>query len=55
MCKRLLPGSIQRQNSTFLFKLAMNIDGLGEKIVEQLINNGLIKKLEDLYSINESN
>ena len=31
----------------------MNIDGLGEKIVEQLINNGLIKKLEDIYSINE--
>ena len=31
----------------------MNIDGLGEKIVEQLINNGLIKKIEDLYSINE--
>ena len=28
----------------------MNIDGLGEKIIEQLINNGLIKKLEPPYN-----
>ena len=48
-CPAQFKGRIQH----FCSKLAMNIDGLGEKIVKQLINNGLIKKLEDLYSINE--
>ena len=48
-CPAQFKGRVQH----FCSKLAMNIDGLGEKIVEQLINNGLIKKLEDLYSINE--
>ena len=48
-CPAQFKGRIQH----FCSKLAMNIDGLGEKIVEQLINNGLIKKIEDFYSINE--
>ena len=48
-CPAQFKGKIQH----FCSKLAMNIDGLGEKIVEQLINNSLIKKLEDIYSINE--
>ncbi len=48
-CPAQFKGRIQH----FCSKLAMNIDGLGEKIVEQLINNGLIKKIEDIYSINE--
>ena len=48
-CSAQFKGRIQH----FCSKLAMNIDGLGEKIVEQLINKGLIKKLEDIYSINE--
>ena len=48
-CPAQFKGRIQH----FCSKLAMNIDGLGEKIVEQLINNGLIKKLEDIFSINE--
>ena len=48
-CPAQFKGRIQH----FCSKLAMNIDGLGEKIVEQLINNGLVKKLEDIYSINE--
>ena len=49
-CPAQFKGRIQH----FCSKLAMNIDGLGEKIIEQLIDNGLIKKLEDIYSINES-
>tara|TARA_B100001564_G_scaffold357431_1_gene373647 strand:+ start:5395 stop:7395 length:2001 start_codon:yes stop_codon:yes gene_type:complete len=48
-CPAQFKGRVQH----FCSKLAMNIDGLGEKIVEQLINNRLIKKLEDIYSINE--
>ncbi len=35
----------------FASKNAMNIDGLGPKIVEQLINAGLIKDVSDIYSI----
>jgi DNA ligase (NAD+) len=32
-------------------KKALNIDGLGEKIVEQFYKEGLIKSVEDLYSL----
>jgi DNA ligase (NAD+) len=32
-------------------KQCMNIDGLGEKIVEQLYREGLVKDLEDLYRL----
>ena len=34
-------------------KLAMNIEGLGKKIVEQLINNKLIVNVDDIYSIEQ--
>jgi DNA ligase (NAD+) len=30
---------------------AMNIDGLGEKIVDQLVEKGLVKDVADLYSL----
>jgi len=30
---------------------AMNIDGLGEKIVDQLVDNGLVKDFADLYEL----
>jgi DNA ligase (NAD+) len=30
---------------------AMNIDGLGEKIVDQLVDTGLVKDVADLYSL----
>ncbi|HET9995643.1 MAG TPA: NAD-dependent DNA ligase LigA [Candidatus Acidoferrum sp.] len=30
---------------------AMNIDGLGEKIVDQLVDKGLVKDVADLYSL----
>jgi DNA ligase (NAD+) len=35
----------------FASKLAMNIDGLGEKIVEQLVDNGLINYISDIYKL----
>ncbi len=31
---------------------AMNIDGLGEKIVDQLVDKGLVKDFADLYELN---
>ncbi|MEW6388457.1 MAG: NAD-dependent DNA ligase LigA [Thermodesulfobacteriota bacterium] len=37
----------------FASKTAMDIDGLGEKIVEQLVDTGLVKEASDLYRLTE--
>ena len=29
----------------------MNIDGLGENIIQQLLDNGLIKNIADIYTL----
>jgi len=39
--------------SHFVSKKAMNIDGFGEKIVEKLIDNGLIGDIADIYELKE--
>ena len=36
----------------FASKLALNIDGLGEKSVEQLVDAGLINSIPDIYRLN---
>lgn len=36
----------------FASRRAMNIDGLGDKLVEQLVDEGLIKTSADLYQLN---
>lgn len=43
------PAQLVRNISHFVSREAMNIDGLGEAIVEQLIENGLVNAPEDLY------
>ena len=35
----------------FVQKDAINVDGLGDKIVEQLVDAGLVKKLSDLFQL----
>lgn len=35
----------------FASKEAMNIDGLGEKVIEQLMNNGYITNIADIYTL----
>ena len=37
----------------FAGRHAMNIDGLGEKIVDQLVDKGLVKDVADLYSLRQ--
>jgi DNA ligase (NAD+) len=37
----------------FASKIAMDIDGLGEKIILQLVNAGLVKDVSDLYHLTE--
>ena len=49
-CQAQVQGRIQHYCS----KLAMNIEGLGDKIVAQLIDNHLIKNIDDLYSIKKN-
>ena len=49
-CTNLLCGAqVKERIRHFASKGAMNIDGLGEKIIDQLVENGLIKSCADLY------
>ena len=45
------PGRLDRQIEHFVSKGAMEIDGLGEKIVQQLIEAGLVRDVADLYAL----
>ena len=45
------PGRLDRQVEHFVGKGAMDIDGLGEKIVQQLIEAGLVRDVADLYAL----
>lgn len=38
----------------FVSKQAFNIDGMGKKIVEQLVNEGLIRTVADIFSLTKS-
>ncbi|MGB8991774.1 MAG: NAD-dependent DNA ligase LigA [Desulfobaccales bacterium] len=46
-------GSLSRGIQHFAGKNAMDIDGLGEKIVQQLVEVGLVKDVSDLYRLTE--
>ena len=37
----------------FASRKAMNIDGLGDRIIEQFYNDGLIKTIDDIYTLND--
>lgn len=45
------PAQLLRSIEHFAERAAMNIDGLGEAIVEQLVNSGVIHTVADLYTI----
>ena len=46
-------GALPRKIMHFAGKSAMDIDGLGEKIVQQLVEVGLVKDVGDLYHLTE--
>ena len=46
-CPRQIKGRIQH----FASKLALDIDGLGEKIVDQLVNEEIIHSIDDLFNL----
>ncbi len=45
------PSQIKRRIEHFVSRNAMNIDGLGEKIVEQLLEEKLISGISDIYDL----
>lgn len=47
------PAQLKRKLQHFASEQAMDIDGLGEKIAEQLVDQGLMAKIPDLYRLEE--
>ncbi|WP_163539176.1 NAD-dependent DNA ligase LigA [Gracilibacillus sp. YIM 98692] len=45
------PAQLKEGLIHFVSRLAMNIDGLGEKVIEQLFREGLIHTIADLYRL----
>ncbi|MBM7572803.1 NAD-dependent DNA ligase LigA [Aquibacillus albus] len=45
------PAQVKEGLIHFVSRNAMNIDGLGEKVVEQLFNEGLVRSISDLYKL----
>ncbi|HET7218036.1 MAG TPA: NAD-dependent DNA ligase LigA [Vicinamibacterales bacterium] len=48
------PARLRRSLEHFASRSAMNIEGLGESLVDQLIEQGLVHDFADLYSLNAS-
>jgi len=46
------PAQIKARIRHFASKRAMDIDGLGEKLVNQMVGKGLVKDFSDLYRLN---
>ena len=46
------PGQIKRRLEHFAGRNAMDIDGLGTAVIEQLVDSGLVNDVGDLYSLN---
>lgn len=47
------PAKLSQRLRYFASRAAMDIDGLGEKIVDQLVESGIVKSFADLYRIEE--
>lgn len=45
------PAKLFRNLVHFVSREAMNIDGLGENIIQQLLNKGLIQNIADIYAL----
>lgn len=47
------PKAIKESIKHFVSRKAMNIEGFGDKIVEQLVERGTIKDISDIYKLNK--
>jgi DNA ligase (NAD+) len=45
------PVQLRRQLEHFASRQAMDIDGLGKEVVKQLVDNGLVRDITDLYGL----
>ena len=45
------PAKIKGKLKHFVSKHALDVDGLGEKLIDQLVNEGIIKNVDDLFRI----
>ena len=48
------PAQVKERIRYFASRNAMDIEGLGDKLVDQLVRNGLVKQYGDLYRLTES-
>ena len=48
------PAKIKGNIKHFVSKDALDIDGLGEKLIDQLVNEKIIKNVDDLFKINKN-
>ncbi len=49
----ICPAQIKAAIKHFASRGAMDIDGLGDKLVEQMVNQGLIRTMVDLYALDQ--
>lgn len=47
------PAQVKERIYHFASKAAMDIDGLGDKIVDQLVKRGLVREVADLYTLSK--
>lgn len=47
------PWQIRRRLEHFASRDAMNIDGLGEKVIDQFVELGLLRSISDIYTLHE--
>jgi DNA ligase (NAD+) len=47
----LCPAQVERRLSHFASRSAMDIDGMGEAVVEQLVGKGMVKDIADIYCL----
>ncbi len=54
-CKRgpKCPGVLKKQIRSFATRNAMDIEGLGEKIIVQFVDKGLVQSIPDLYRLDQ--
>ena len=48
------PGVLKRRIGHFVSRAAMDIEGVGEKLIDQLVDGGLVRELADLYALDEA-
>ena len=43
------PAKLKKALETFVSRDAMNIDGMGEKLIERMVDSGIVKDIADIY------